>query len=141
MEKRLLSLVQVGLVGISSNVGFLESDRISCTVFRFEEHDSKNTYREEQQRKMPIHRLINKIPIQNENLRIFVGACIFTGIICIPKAMGGRTFLLYRDERNSNRVAFLKFAINAGTRPGHGYFDSETPEDVKIARENHSSSK
>ena len=90
---------------------------------------------------MPIHRLINRIPIQNENLRIFVGACIFTGIICIPKAMGGRTFLLYRDERNSNRVAFLKFAINAGTRPGHGYFDSETPEDVKIARENHSSSK
>ena len=42
--------------------------------------------------KMPIHRLINKIPIQNENLRIFVGASIFMGLLCVPKAMGGRTF-------------------------------------------------
>ena len=50
---------------------------------------------------MPIHRLINRIPIQNENLRIFVGACIFTGIICIPKAMGGSS-----RERLENRVAF-----------------------------------
>jgi hypothetical protein len=56
---------------------------------------------------MPIHRLINKIPIQNENLRIFVGASIFMGILCIPKAFGKRTSNLLFVHTKTRRITSI----------------------------------
>ena len=145
MEKRLLSLVQVGLVGFLRMLDFWsqESDTISWNArffdsrTRFEEHESRRTAKRDADPSFDQQNTDTEWEFEN-----FCWSVYIHGNHMYSQSYGWTyVFIVYRDERNSNRVAFLKFAINAGTRPGHGYFDSETPEDVKIARENHSSSK
>lgn len=54
---------------------------------------------------------VNKLP-GNSNTRSFLASMIVIGVVCVPK------FIMERHKKQ-----------------GHGYFDSEMPEDVRRSRD------
>jgi len=58
------------------------------------------------------HRLVTKLPGKNSpNVQAFTASIILMGVLCLPK---------YLSSKN--------------TKPGHGMFDQEQPEEIQLQR-------